>query len=62
MKDQELQQKLLDLEKKIDAIYVSAERTRRYFLLTIIVTLVALVLPLVASLFVTPSILAILGQ
>ena len=57
MKDQELRQMLLDLEKKIDPIYVSAERTRRYFLLTIIVTLVALVLPLVASLFVTPSIL-----
>ncbi len=62
MEDQELQQKLLDLEKKIDAIYVSAERTRRYFLVTIIVTLVALVLPLVAFLFVAPSILSIVGQ
>jgi hypothetical protein len=62
MEDQELQQKLLDLEKKIDAIYVSAERTRRYLLVTIIVTLFALVLPLVAFLFVTPSILSIVGQ
>jgi hypothetical protein len=62
MEDRELQQKLLDLEKKIDAIYVSAERTRRYFLVTIIVTLLALVLPLVASLFVAPSILSIVGQ
>jgi len=62
MEDQELQQKLLDLEKKIDAIYVSAERTRRYFLVVIIVTFAALFLPLVAFLFAAPSILSIGGQ
>ncbi|MES2225564.1 MAG: hypothetical protein V4480_02030 [Patescibacteria group bacterium] len=45
------------LEQKIDAIYISVEKTRKYFLTTMIVTVVAVVLPLVGLLFVVPSFL-----
>jgi hypothetical protein len=34
------------LEKKIDTVYASAEKTRKYFLWTGIITLVVIILPL----------------
>lgn len=48
------EQKVSELEKKIDQIYVSVEKTRKYFLWTVIVTLVAFVLPLIGLLFAIP--------
>lgn len=42
-------------DEKLDAIYVSVEKTRRYFFWTLVVTLVVFVLPLVALVFVIPS-------
>ncbi|OHA87379.1 MAG: hypothetical protein A2644_04120 [Candidatus Zambryskibacteria bacterium RIFCSPHIGHO2_01_FULL_39_63] len=45
----------MELEAKVDAIYVSVEKTRKYFFWTMIVTLVVLVLPLIGLLFVVPS-------
>jgi hypothetical protein len=57
----ELLKKLDDLassantqEKKIDDIYKSVEKTRKYFLWTLIITVVTIVLPLVGLLFVIP--------
>ena len=58
MEDQELRQKLDVLEKKLDATYVSAEKTRKYFLGVIIVSVVAFVLPLIGLMFALPSFLA----
>lgn len=58
MEDQELRQKLEGLEKKIDAVYVSAEKTRKYFLAVIIVSVIAFVLPLLGLVFAIPSLLA----
>lgn len=46
------------IEKKIDAVYVSAEKTRKYFLAVLIVSAVAFVLPLVGLLFAIPSALS----
>ncbi len=43
------------LEKKIDAIYVSVEKTRRYFFWTMVITVGALVLPLIGLAFAIPS-------
>ena len=43
------------LEKKIDAVYVSAEKTRKYFLAVLIVTVVTFVLPLIGLLFAIPQ-------
>ncbi len=55
MEDAELRQKFEALEKKVDAMYVSAEKTRKYFLGVIIVTVVAFVLPLVGLVFAIPT-------
>jgi len=50
-------QKVDALEKKIDAIYVSVEKTRKLFLWTTIVTVAIFVLPLIALGFILPSFL-----
>jgi hypothetical protein len=55
VEDTELRQKIDSLEKKIDAVYVSAEKTRKYFMWTAIVTFVAFVLPLIGLAFAIPS-------
>jgi len=56
--DEELQRRLGALEKKIDDVYASAEKTRKYFLAVIIVSVVAFVLPLLGLLFAIPSLLS----
>ncbi len=56
--DPELQKRLDAMEQKLAAIYVSVEKTRKYFLVTLIVTGVAFVLPLVGLLFAIPAFLS----
>ena len=53
--DDELKKKVLEMEKKIDAIYVSTEKTRKYFLWTLIVTVALVVLPAIGLVFAIPS-------
>lgn len=55
--DQETLNKLEALEKKIDAIHSSVEKTRKYFLLTLIVTVVMIVLPALGLIIVIPMFL-----
>ncbi len=43
------------LETKIDAIYVSVEKTRKYFKWTMIVTVVLFVVPLIGLVFAIPA-------
>lgn len=50
--------KLAELSQKLDAVYVSVEKTRKYLLWTLIGTVVAFVLPLIAALFIVPSFLS----
>jgi len=57
--DEETAQKLADMDKKLDNIYRSAEKTRKYFLWTMIISLVVFVLPLVALLFVVPFVFSV---
>ena len=52
---------LVEQQKKIDAIYVSVEKTRKYFLWTLIITLVLFFLPLIGLLFAIPAFLNTLG-
>ena len=47
--------KLIELEKKIDAIYVSVEKTRKYFFWTMVASLVLFVLPLIGLMFAVPA-------
>ncbi|MBP6855573.1 MAG: hypothetical protein KBC26_01185 [Candidatus Pacebacteria bacterium] len=56
--DQELRDKLTTLEQKIDATLTSAEKTRKYFLWTLIITVVVIVLPLVGIALLLPMLLS----
>ena len=51
---------LADHEKKLDAIYRSVEKTRKYFLWTLVITIVTIVLPLVALAVLVPFYLQML--
>ncbi len=52
--EQDILEKLEMQEKKIDAIYISVEKTRKYFLWTMIITVVTIVLPLIAAVVLIP--------
>lgn len=47
--------RLTTLEKKVDAIYVSVEKTRKYLHWTMIITVALFVLPLIGLMFAIPS-------
>lgn len=53
--------KLAELEGKLDATYASAEKMRKYFLWTMIITVVVIVVPLVLLPLFIPSFLASQG-
>lgn len=52
--DQEIKQQLEEQDKKLDAIYQTSEKIRKYFLLTFWVTVVTFIIPLIALTFVIP--------
>ena len=56
--DEDMKQRMAMLEGKIDAIYQTTEKTRKYFLWTLIVTLALVVLPAIGLLFAVPSFMA----
>lgn len=53
--DPEIKSKLDEQSKQLSAIYSSVEKTRKYFLWTLIITIVVFVLPLVALIFILPA-------
>lgn len=53
--DSEIKAKIEDMQKKIDKVYVSVEKTRKYFKWTLILTLAFFVLPLLALIVVIPK-------
>jgi len=55
--DDNANQKLLELETKIDAIWKSVEKTRMYFQVTMWVTIFFLVVPLIGAVFILPMFL-----
>ncbi len=56
--DQETQNKLLEMNAKIDEIYVSVEKTRKYLFWTMVVTIGVIVLPIIGLMFALPSFLS----
>ena len=52
--DEELLKRFEGQEKKIDAIYKSVEKTRRYFLWTLIISVAVIILPLIGLVFLIP--------
>ncbi len=53
--EQDITKKLKELEQKIDLIYISTEKTRKYMLWTGIITIAVIILPLIGLVFVLPS-------
>jgi hypothetical protein len=60
--EQELIDKFDSLEKKLDSVFRSVEKTRKYFQWTLIITAVMVVLPLIGLLFAIPSYLSTLSS
>lgn len=57
MEETEILKRLEEQEKKLDEIYSSIERMRKYFLWTLIITIVVIIFPLVGLVFVIPQFL-----
>ncbi len=55
----ELIKRIDELEKKVDAVYKSAEKTRKYFLFTLIISVAVIVLPLIGLILVIPQFLSL---
>lgn len=53
--DQETKNKMEEMDKKIDGIYASVEKTRKIIMWTAIITAAVIILPLIAMMFVIPS-------
>lgn len=56
--NQQLDERLARLETRINAIFISVEKTRKYFLWTMIITVAVIVLPLIGMAFVIPKVIS----
>ncbi len=55
--DEDIKNRLGEIEKKLDVLFSSAEKTRKYFLWTLIITAIVIILPLIALVFIIPQFL-----
>lgn len=55
--DQEIKTKLKEQSAKIDAILESVEKTRKYFLMTMWITIIVIVVPMIGLIFFIPQFL-----
>ena len=53
--EQDIQKKLEEQDAKLDAIFVSVEKTRKYFLVILWITVILVVLPIVGLIFAIPA-------
>jgi hypothetical protein len=58
--ENDLEKRLAEQDAKLDDIFRSIEKMRKYFLWTLIVTVVTIVLPLIALVFAIPWFLNII--
>ncbi len=56
--EQEILKRLADQEVKLEAIYRSTEKTRKYFLWVLIVSVAVVVLPAIGLIFAIPKFLS----
>lgn len=54
--DQEILQKFQEQDKKLDAIFKSAEKTKKYFLWVLIISVAVIILPLIGIAILIPRI------
>ncbi len=59
--EEEILKKIEAQDKKLEEIYNSIEKMRKYFLWTLIVTVAVIILPLIGILFLIPQFLGILS-
>lgn len=59
MQEEEIKKRLDRQDELLEKIYKSTERTRKYFLWTMIISIVFFILPLIGLLFVIPQFLNI---
>jgi type II secretory pathway component PulF len=59
MEEEEILKKLAEQEQKISLIYDSVEKTRKYFLWMMIVTVAMIIIPIIGLIFVIPQFLNI---
>lgn len=59
--EQDILRKFEEQDKKLDAIYKSAEKTRKYFLFTLIISAIFIILPFFGLIFVIPMFLRTLN-
>jgi hypothetical protein len=62
MDENKILEKIEEQGKKIDEIYVSVEKTRKYFLWTLIVTVAAIVVPIIILIILIPWLMGIFGS
>ncbi len=59
MENKEILKKIEEQEKKLDKIYSSVEKTRKYFLYTFIATIFFILLPVIGLIFLIPRLLGL---
>jgi len=57
--DEEILKKIQAQDEKLDNIYRSVEKTRKYFMWTLIIAVVLFILPLLGLLFVIPQVFSV---
>lgn len=55
--ENEILKKLAEQEAKLDALYASSEKMRKYFLWTLIISVAVIVLPMIGLFFALPGFL-----
>lgn len=51
----EIEKRIERLEQKIDSIYISVEKTRKYFQWTMIITVIVVILPIIGLIIAIPA-------
>lgn len=59
--DEEIKKRFDEQEKRLEEIFISVEKTRKYIRWTIIVSVLFVVLPLIGLIFVIPQFLSTLN-
>ena len=60
--EEEILKKIEEQKKTIDEIYKSVEKTRKYFLWMLIVTIAMIIIPLIGLAIAIPQVLSIYNQ
>ena len=59
--EEDILKKIEEQEKKLDEIYRSVEKMRKYFLWTLVITVAVIILPLIGIVILLPQFLSLYG-